>query len=113
MMGNNKLAFDVSRGVRITIDYDRCEPAKNNDPNPSCGFACVKADRLYGRNALKIENNRPVLTNPNPKEIVRLCNECLGCEHDCDVYGSKCISIDISVPGLAEYRKKMHLEGGE
>lgn len=111
-MGNNTLSFEV-RGVKITIDYDRCEPAKHNTPNPSCGFACVKADRLYGRNALKIENNRPVLTNPDPKEILRLCNECLGCEHDCEVHGTNCISIELSVPGLSAYRKKMNLEGGK
>jgi hypothetical protein len=105
-MTENKLIFDVSRGMKITIDYNRCEPAKNNDPNPRCGFACVKADRLYGRNALKIENNRPVLSNPNPKEIVRLCNECLACEYDCELYGNNCISIEISMPELEEYRKK-------
>jgi hypothetical protein len=111
-MDDNKLVFEV-RGMKVTIDYDRCEPAKNNTADPKCGFACVKADRLYGRNTLKIENNRPVLTNSNPKELLRLCNECFGCEHDCEVYGSDCISIELSVPGLAEYRKKMNLEGGK
>ena len=112
MTDNNKLIFEV-RGMKVTIDYDRCEPAKNNESNPSCGFACVKADRLYGRNALKIENNRPVLTNANPKEYVRLCNECFGCEHDCEIFGTTCISIELSVPGLSEYRTKMNLEGGK
>lgn len=107
-MDNNKLVFGM-RGVKITIDYSRCEPAMKNTSDPVCGFACVKADRLYGRNALKIENNRPVLTNPNPKEVMRLCNECLGCEHDCHFYGTNCISIELSVPGLSDYRAKTNL----
>lgn len=108
-MGNDKLVFQV-RDMKITIDYARCEPAVKNISNPSCGFACVKADRFYGRNTLKIENNRPVLTNTNPKELLRLCNECLGCEHNCTFFGNHCINIELSVPGLSEYRKKLHLQ---
>lgn len=106
MPKKNSLTFDIKTG-KITIDYSRCEPAKNNTPNPSCGFACIKADRWYGRNVLKIEGNKPVLANPDPEEIKRLCNECLACEHDCTEFGSDCIHIELPFPGIDDYRKKM------
>jgi len=94
----------------VIIDYSRCEPATKNTSTPSCGFACIKADRLYGRNVLKIENNKPVLAIP-PQETARLCNECLGCEHDCEFYGSKCIQIILPLSRLEEYRKKRGIRG--
>jgi hypothetical protein len=105
----NNLAFEIRTG-KITIDYSRCEPVIKNKSNPSCGFACVKADRWYGRNVLKIEGNRPVLANPDLEEIKRLCNECLACEHDCTLYGTDCIRIELPFPGIEEYRRKL-MEG--
>lgn len=105
-MVDNKLEFKT-RTTKIIIDYRRCEPARENTPNPSCGFACVKACRLYGRNILKIERNKPVLTVTDPPEIERLDNECLGCEYNCWRRGTNCISIDLSLPGLEEYREGM------
>ena len=60
-MTEEKLEFEIRTG-KITIDYSRCEPAIKNSLEPSCGFACVKACRLYGRNVLRIEGNIPVLT---------------------------------------------------
>ena len=106
MPKKNSLTFNIKTG-KITIDYNRCEPARKNTPNPSCGFACIKADRWYGRNVLKIEGNKPILVNPNPEEIKRLCNECLACEHDCTEFGSDCIRIELPFPGIDDYRKKM------
>lgn len=107
-MAGDKLEFTTRTG-KIIIDYSKCEPAIKNIPNPSCGFACVKADRWYGRNVLKIEDNRPVLANPNPEEVKRLCNECLACEYDCTLFGSDCIRIILPFPGIEEYRKKMKI----
>ena len=46
------LSFDT-RKMTITVDYSRCIPARENNDSPSCGFACVKACRLYGRNILQ------------------------------------------------------------
>ena len=103
-MSDEILEFEVRTG-KVTIDYNRCEPAVEDTSTPSCGFACVKADRLYGRNVLKIENNKPVLSVP-AEEAVRLCNECLGCEHDCTFHGTDCIQIILPFPGLEEYKKK-------
>jgi len=91
---DNKVIFNT-RVMTISIDYSKCEPATNDDNSPSCGFACVKACRLYGRNILRIENNRPVLAVTDPAEIQRLDNECLSCEYNCDTYGTGCITIEI------------------
>jgi hypothetical protein len=103
-MVSNRLEFG-GRKIKITIDYDRCEPAKKNISKPSCGFACIKACRLYGRNILKIEGNRPVLAVLDPEEIKRLDNECLSCEYHCWLRGTNCIHIEIPLEGLEEYRK--------
>lgn len=105
MSRRDVLEFHIKTG-KITIDYGRCEAAAGNTATPSCGFACVKADRWYGRNVLKIENNRPVLANTDPEEIKRTCNECLACEYDCTFFGRDCIRIELPFPGLDEYRKK-------
>jgi hypothetical protein len=93
-MAENKLQF-ATRKTTITIDYRKCVPAREDNANPSCGFACVKACRLYGRNILKIESNRPALAVMDPDEIKRLDNECISCEYNCQRYGPGCISIEI------------------
>jgi len=105
-MTTEKLEFNT-RTAKITIDYSRCEPVSRNISNPSCGFACVKACRLYGRNVLKIEGNRPVLSVSDPEEIKRLDNECLGCEYGCLMQGTGCISIELPLLGLEEYKEKV------
>ena len=94
MMGEAHLCFET-RKTKIRIDYNRCIPAKENISNPSCGFACIKACRLYGRNILKIENNKPVLAVTDEEEIKRLDNECISCEYNCERFGPGCISIEI------------------
>jgi hypothetical protein len=105
-MPGEKLAFKT-KTAEIIIDYSRCEPSLKNIADPACAFACVKACRLYGRNILKIEGNRPVLSIAEPEEIKRLDNECLGCEYGCMMQGTGCISIELPVPGLEEYREKV------
>ena len=104
-MAEHKLEFKA-KTIKIAIDYSRCEPVIENTPNPSCGFACVKACRLYGRNILKIEGNKPVLTIADPAQIERLDNECISCEYHCWYRGTNCISINIPLPGIEEYREK-------
>jgi hypothetical protein len=103
-MAANQLKFQAKK-INITIDYSRCEPAIKNTATPTCGFACVKACRLYGRNILRIENNRPVLAVTDPEEIKRLDNECISCEYNCWVHGTNCIDIEIPLFGIEEYRK--------
>jgi hypothetical protein len=96
MNQESSLNFDT-RKMSITIDYTRCLPATKNTSTPECGFACVKACRLYGRNILKIENNRPVPAVTDPEEIKRLDNECMSCEYQCERKGPGCISIKVDV----------------
>jgi len=91
---NDRLMFQT-RKMTITIDYSQCIPARENNASPSCGFACVKACRLYGRNILRIEGNRPVLAVSDQEEIKRLDNECISCEYNCGRFGPGCITIDI------------------
>jgi len=105
-MASDQLNFQTKK-IRITIDYSRCEPATKNTSNPTCGFACVKACRLYGRNILKIEGNKPVLAVTDPKEIERLDNECVSCEYQCWARGTNCIRIEIPLPGMEEYRREV------
>ncbi len=107
---NNRLEFNA-KTAKITIDYSRCEPALRNISNPSCRFACVNACRLYGRNILKIEGNKPVLAVTDPAEIERLDNECISCEFNCWLRGTDCITIDLPLSGLEEYREKIEKGG--
>ena len=105
-MASNPLNFQTKK-IKITIDYSHCEPATKNTSNPTSGFACVKACRLYGRNILKIEGNKPVLAVTDPKEIERLDNECVSCEYQCWARGTNCIRIEIPLPGMEEYRREV------
>ncbi len=94
MSASDHLEF-TTRKCTITLDYGECLPARDDTSDPACGFACVKACRLMGRNILKIENNRPVLTVTDPEELKRLDNECLACEYNCSIHGPGCIDIAV------------------
>ena len=102
-MGNNKLKFRTKCMTTI-IDYDKCEPAKNNTSTPSCGFACVKADRMYDRSLLRIEGNRPILA-VSEEAAKRISNESLSWEYACSAVGINAIEIIVDFPGLEKYRK--------
>jgi succinyl-CoA synthetase beta subunit len=104
-MGGNKLEF-TTRCMKTTIDYDKCEAAKNNTSRPSCGFACVKADRMYDRGILRIEGNRPVLA-VSEEAAHKMSNESLSWEYACNAVGVGAVAITIDFPGLEDYRKGM------
>jgi succinyl-CoA synthetase beta subunit len=103
--GGNKLEFST-RSMKTAIDYDKCEAAKNNTSRPSCGFACVKADRMYDRGILRIEGNRPVLA-VSEEAAHKMSNESLSWEYACNAVGVGAVAITIDFPGLEEYRKGM------
>lgn len=108
-MGDNRLEFRTKTTTTM-IDYDKCEPAKTNSVAPSCGFACIKADRIYDRGILRIEGNRPALAVS--KEVAaKISNESLSWEYACSAAGMNAIEIIVDFPGLEEYRKKIR-EGG-
>jgi len=106
-MSDEKLVFETLT-TTVTIDYTKCEPALKNTSNPDCGFACVKADRLYDRNMLKIEDNRPVLA-VSPEEAKKRSNESLSWEYADHTTGNRAIEIKVHFPGLGKYREKMNL----
>jgi hypothetical protein len=110
-MAADKLRFET-RCTVVTIDYTKCEPAMEGKSNPACGFACVKADRTYDRNILRIQGNRPVLA-VTTQDIKRLSNESLSWEYACNASGRSAIEIVVPFPGLKEYRRNMNLPGGE
>ncbi len=53
-MAEDRLEFET-KTMKVIIDYGKCEPARKNTAAPLCGFACVKADRMYDRGVLRIE----------------------------------------------------------
>jgi hypothetical protein len=110
-MAGDRLEFET-KTMKVVIDYGKCEPAKKNTAAPLCGFACVKADRMYDRGVLRIEGNRPVLAG-SPEDVKKNSNESLSWEYACQATGNDAIRILIPFPGLKEYRKKMNLIGGE
>ena len=102
----------TTKTMKVIIDYQKCEPARKNTPAPSCGFSCVKADRMYDRGILKIEGNRPVLAG-SPEDAQKNSNESLSWEYACNCTGNRAITIRIPFPGLRQYREKMNLPGGD
>ncbi len=110
-MDEDRLEFET-RITKVIIDYRKCEPARNKTASPACGFACVKADRMYDRGVLRIEGNRPVLAG-SPEDAKKNSNESLSWEYACRATGNDAIKILIPFPGLRAYRNRMHLGGGE
>jgi len=91
------LSFETETG-KVTIDIDKCIA-------PACGFACVKADRWYGRGCLKIEDGKVSLAGDS-NQLKRLCNECLACEVECELHGGRAIKVELPLYGLEEFRRK-------
>jgi len=96
--------------TRVKIDYSRCEAIRSKSENPACGFACIKADRMYDRSILRVEKGRPVLAVP-PEEVKRVSNESLSWEFACNSTGNGAIEITVPFPGLEEYRDELKLAG--
>jgi len=97
-MAEDKLIYETRTG-KVTIDYGQCDPA--------CAVAIVKADRLYGRNVLKIEGGKPVLAITDTEDIKRVDNESLAIEYFSRLHGSDCVIIEFPIKGLDEYKKKI------
>jgi hypothetical protein len=106
MEASNVLEFEFKTG-KVIIDYTKCIA-------PTCGFACIKADRFYGKSVLEIVKGKPVLA-VTPNEARHLCNECLACEIHCQLYGGNAIQIELPLFGLREYRAqfKRSCRGGK
>ena len=86
--------FEFSfRTGKVIIDYEKCKECDT--------YACVKADSLFGTGILRIQNGQPTLVS-TPEEAARRCNECLGCELYCQVYGKGGCTIVLDPLGLDE-----------
>ena len=107
-MAEKKILIFETRSMTTTIDYSKCEPAVRNISNPGCGFACVKADRMYDRGLFRIQGNRPVLAL-SKEDAKRVSNESLSWEYAGNATGNNAIRIEVPFPGLKEYRSKMGL----
>lgn len=92
----DKIQF-AARTARITIDPERCEGCTT--------FACVKACSLFGTGIFRVEGNRPDLVF-DLDEARRRCNECLGCERFCQMFGQGGLQIEVDTFGLEGTRKE-------
>jgi len=81
--------FEFRTG-KVSIDYEKCDGCTS--------FACVKACSLYGRNILRVQGGKPVLS-VSPEEAKRLCIECLACEEECRLRGQGALKIALPVIG--------------
>ena len=84
------------RTGEIVIDHNACAECETH--------ACVKADRLFGTNVLRLQDRKPVLALA-VEDAIRVCNECLGCEIYCQIYGNKGLLIKLDSIGLDKQAK--------
>jgi succinyl-CoA synthetase beta subunit len=91
------LSFESETG-KLIVEPNKCIA-------PKCGFACIKACRWYGRSCLKIKDGKPALVGSS-EQLKRLCNECLACEVECELHGSRAIKIELPLYGLEEFRRR-------
>jgi hypothetical protein len=87
--------FEFRTG-KVSIDYGKCDGCTS--------FACVKACSLYGRNILRVQGGKPVLS-VSPEEARRLCIECLACEGECYFRGQQALAIVLPITGLDRLRR--------
>jgi len=91
-------SFETVTGGRVTFDHAVCRTCESK--------ICVQE---CARQILKLENGVPVL-NITPEEAKKgRCVECLACEVDCYFLGAGGGHVDLPIPGLEEYRKKVGL----
>lgn len=79
------------RTGEVIINHEKCKKCKT--------YACVKGDSLFGRNVLRIQGGKPVLTTTF-EGAKRICNECLACELYCQSYGNRGLKINLDMFGL-------------
>lgn len=84
------------RTGEISINFEACRMCKS--------YACIKADRLFGTGVLRLQEGKPIAA-VSSEEFQRVCNECLGCELYCQLFGNKGLTIELDSIGLEEYRK--------
>ncbi len=96
------LEFKVFSGGTITIDLERCGGCVSK--------ACIQVCQVQGGPLqLDLQYGIPGL-GFSPVEIEKgKCNECLGCELECDLSGRQALHINLPVAGFAEYLETLIL----
>jgi len=91
-----------SRTGKVIIDDSKCSGCET--------YACVKACSLYGAHLFRINlrEKKPEFLY-SAEDLKRLCTECLACEQECFLRGLKAVKIELPMPELEEYRKKVGL----
>ena len=88
-------AFETMTG-RLSIDHSRCSGCRSK----GCVEACTAK-------ILKLEAGKPILAVPGEEARRGKCTECLACEIFCTFHEQKAMVIELPIPGLKEYRKKI------
>jgi succinyl-CoA synthetase beta subunit len=91
-------SFGTVTGGTVTLDHAVCARCESK--------VCVQE---CARNILELADGLPVL-NITPEEAQKgRCVECLACEVECFFHGEGGGYVELPVPGLEEYRKKVGL----
>ncbi len=94
-VAKNPYTFETLTGS-VTFDHDKCVHCESK----ACIAACAPG-------ILKLEDGRPVLAIDSADAKKGKCTECLACELACEFEGEKAAYVDLPIPGLEEYRKKI------
>ena len=89
-------SFQTVTGGTITYDHALCSKCETK----ACVKGCIPQ-------ILKIEGELPVLAISALDAKAGKCTECLVCELDCYFHGNKGAKIELPIPGLEDYRKRV------
>jgi hypothetical protein len=92
----NKLEFSVRSGGTISIALELCEECQSK----SCLEVCAVQG---GPLVLDKVRDVPALRWALPEIERGGCVECLGCELDCELYGSRAVTVELPMNGFDEY----------
>jgi succinyl-CoA synthetase beta subunit len=87
--------FESPTGT-VTYDHSICDACESK----VCVHTCV-------RKILQLENGRPVLNISREDAKRGRCIECLACEVECHFEGKGGGYVDLPIPGLEEYRRRL------
>lgn len=84
--------FEIPSG-RVVVHHERCRDCEVKACIPNCPVGI-----------LKLKGSGPVLAVSEKEAAKRGCIECLACEQECLFQGRGAITIELPIPGLAEWR---------
>ena len=90
-------SFETMTG-KLFIGHQKCPDCRTK--------GCIEA---CSAQILKLEQGKPVLAVSQEEAKKGKCTECLACEIFCAFHEQKAIFIQLPIPGLKDYRKKVKL----